>query len=107
MQVPDPNPLAHLWWWFEIHLGITPKAPPSYYDAWSGSFSDIGEVTLLGAVIVGIRHINCHVTGCRKIRTHPVPNTPYRACRKHHPTVPSNGPITAQHLEAAHQEANQ
>ena len=50
MQVPDPNPLAHLWWWFEIHLGITPKAPPSYYDAWSGSFSDIGEVTLLGAV---------------------------------------------------------
>lgn len=95
-------------WWNPILIHIsqetgTSNASSRAYDFWSGFGSDIGEVTLLGGIIVGLRHINCHVTGCRRIRTHLVPGTPYRACRKHHPGVPTNGPITAERIADAHE----
>ena len=99
MVVPDPNPLAHLWWWFEIHLGITPKSPPAYYNAWSGSFSDIGEITIFTGLIVGLRHINCHERGCYR-PGHVVPESGVRACHKHHPTNPRdkrNGSVAEMH----------
>ncbi len=92
----------HLWWWIEVHTGTVNESGP-YYGFFSGFGSDIGEVTLVTGMIVGLRHINCHVTGCKAIRTHIVPNTPYRACRKHHPTVPTDGKITPQHISDAHE----
>ena len=98
--------LSIVWYWIEVHTGTVNESGP-YYGFWSGFGSDIGEVTLLGGIIVGLRHINCHVTGCRRIRTHPVPDTPYRACRKHHPSVPTNGPITAERIADAHEAGKQ
>jgi hypothetical protein len=55
--------LSHLWHWFEVHTGTVNESGP-YYGFWSGFGSDIGEITLLGAVIAGMKHLNCHNKGC-------------------------------------------
>ena len=93
-----------LWHWFEIHTGTVNESGP-YYGFWSGFGSDIGEVSLLVGIVVGLRHINCHVIGCRSIRTHLVVGTPYRACRKHHPNIPTLGKITPEHIAKASEQA--
>ena len=87
-----------------VHLSQetgTSESASRSYNFWSGFGSDIGEVTLITGVIIGLRHINCHVTGCKRVRTHLVPGTPYRACRRHHPGVPTDGPITEDHIREA------
>lgn len=94
-----------VWHWIEVHTGTINESGP-YYGFWSGFGSDISEIALFGGVLAGIRHINCHVTGCKRIRTHQVPRTPYRACRQHHPNVPTYGAITASDI-AAEQAKNQ
>ena len=56
----------------------------------------MGEATLLGAVVVAIRHHNCHVKGCWRLGRHP--HEQYKLCARHHPHVPNGGP-TAEHIE--------
>lgn len=84
----DPNPLAHFWYWVEIHTGAINESD-SYYGWWSGFASDIGEVTLVTGGVLALRHINCHESGCWR-RGHVVPESGVRACHKHHPTNPRN-----------------
>lgn len=83
----DPNPFAHLYWWIEVHFGITEKAPPAYYLAWSGVLSDVGEVTLVTGGFLALRHVNCRERHCWRLG-HPVPGSGVRSCHKHHPTDP-------------------
>ena len=99
----DGNPLAHLWWWVEIHVGAT-NEPGAYYGFWSGFGSDIGEIAIIGAVFAMYKKHNCHVAGCWRMARHPVEGTPYIVCRRHHPAVPKV--ITAEHIVDAHRKAN-
>lgn len=57
------------------------------YAFWSGVGSDIGEITLVTALVATMlglyRHHNCHVAGCHAVG-HIDPNVAAPACRKHH-----------------------
>jgi hypothetical protein len=81
-------------WWPEQNRG---------YAFTSSVGSDIGELTLIGGMIAVYRSHTCHVDRCFRLGRHHVDGTPYKACRKHHPTVPST--ITAQHVSDAHSDA--
>lgn len=75
--------LRHLWWWIELHTGTVHETGP-FYGFFSGFGSDLGEITLITAVIAAWRHKNCHHPWC--LRTgKPVEGTPYIACHRHHP----------------------
>jgi hypothetical protein len=87
-----------LYWFF----GIGGSGP--HYGFWSGAGSDIGEITLVGAVIVAAKHANCHDKGCWRIGLHRVEGTPYKACRKHHPVLSQHPRITAEIMAKAHEE---
>ena len=90
--------LQHLWLWIEIHTGTVNESGP-YYGFWSGFGSDIGEVTILGSIIIGARHINCAEKGCWRLG-HVIPGTTVRTCHKHHPTNPRdkrNGSVAEMH----------
>lgn len=63
-------------WLFEPLRGLG-------YQFWSGIGSDVGELTILTAAVVWVRHHNCHRKGCWRLghidSTHGHP-----ACRHHH-----------------------
>lgn len=73
-----------IWWWVELHTGTTPKANPAYYGFWSGFGSDLGEASIVVAIVSGYRHHNCHVHRCPRLGR-AVEGTPYVACPRHHP----------------------
>jgi hypothetical protein len=54
---------------------------------------DAGLVTLIAGAY---RHLECHQTGCHRFGrfTH----GHYKLCARHHPLVPSNGKVTAEHI---------
>jgi L-aminopeptidase/D-esterase-like protein len=86
----DPNPLAHLWSWVEVHTGAYGGGSgSSYYGFWSGFGSDITEFAILFSLIHVFRHANCHTKHCLRFGK-PVDGTPYRACHKHHPDHEGN-----------------
>lgn len=89
-----------LWHWIEIHTGTVNESGP-YYGFFSGFGSDLGEVTILGVIVTGYRHVNCHSKGCFRIARHPVEGTPYKVCRRCHPTI-DNKPVTREMIHAAH-----
>lgn len=62
----------------------TPGTPPNY-NFWSGFGSDLGEVTLLGAVGGMYYKHNCHSRGCWRVGKHLVDGTPW--CSRHHQAV--------------------
>jgi hypothetical protein len=87
----------HVFWYGLLDFfGIRNEAGPGY-GFWSGF---AGDLTLITGATVYLRHRNCHVKGCKAIRTHPVLGTPYIACRKHHPHIPDE-PITPEIIESA------
>lgn len=67
------------------------------YQFWSGI---AGELGILGAALTIVRAHNCHVPWCLRIARHPVEGSPYRVCRKHHPSVPDE--LTVSDVQAAH-----
>jgi hypothetical protein len=76
----------------------------SYLQFWSGVGSDIGELTLVTAVLAGIAHTarinNCEKKGCWRLGLHRTAAN-HRACRKHHP----DDDLTAQDILDAHNAA--
>jgi hypothetical protein len=92
------GPIRH---WFALHTGVIHGGPDPYYNFWSGFGSDLGEATLISAVLVGVytgvRKANCHVKGCWRIGHHPIDGTPYVVCKHHHPEVPSGG-VSHEHI---------
>jgi hypothetical protein len=75
------------------------------YGFWSGIGSDIGEVAIIGAVIGMYRRHSCHVDSCWRIGRHPVDGTGFVTCRRHHPTISSDAPLTAEDIAQAHDDA--
>ena len=86
------HPVQH---WVAIHTGTESAGPDRYYNWWSGFGSDIGEVTLIVAILtpatMAARHHNCHTRGCWRITMHklkdPETGAEYRQCHKHHPAL--------------------
>jgi hypothetical protein len=84
------------WWhWLIIHLSQetgTSNSASRAYNFWSGFAGDIAEVAILGGVVQLYRNHNCSVTGCLRMKSTPVISpdgrqTPFRACRAHHPHI--------------------
>lgn len=89
-----------MWWWWHalqhwlaVHTGSsnTPGAPPNY-NFWSGSGSDIGEVTILGGLLAIYKRHNCHTRWCWRFGRHDFTDDAtgltYRLCRHCHPEHP-------------------
>jgi hypothetical protein len=72
------EPLLH---WLAVHTGTVDEGGP-YYGFWSGFGSDLGEVTLIGAVLGTYYKHNCHRRGCWRVGRHMVDGTPW--CNRHH-----------------------
>lgn len=50
---------------------------------YGGIGSDLGEVTLVGAVVLAYRHHNCYVPRCLRLG-HIDPEHGHPACKRHH-----------------------
>lgn len=90
------------WLWHVLGLD---NASGMAYLAWSGVGSDISELALIGGAFALYKRHTCHVNSprfCWRPGTHPVAGTAFKACAKHHPTVPNQ--ITADHIAEAHAE---
>lgn len=97
------------WHWFAHATGSDAGLPYgtfSIYNFVSGFGSDLGEVTLVAAIIAFIRARNCHKRWCWRFGHHelldPVTGVTYKLCRKHHPGHLGRKPITAAHILRIH-----
>jgi hypothetical protein len=61
------------------------------YNSWSGSFSDLGEITLIGGLIAVYRKYNCGAPKCWRIGKHPTADGLHSLCARHHPDLPADG----------------
>lgn len=59
------------------------------YQFWSGIGSDLGELSLLAAVVAALRHKNCHHAGCWRLG-HNHPEHGWPACRHHWHETPDH-----------------
>lgn len=59
----------------------TAGTPPNY-NFWSGFGSDVGEATLIAAILGMFRKHNCHQHHCWRVGRHIVDGTPF--CNRHH-----------------------
>ena len=64
------------------------------YQWWSGAGSDLGEATLVVAVLGVVKHHNCHHKGC-PLPGHRHPKHGWPACRKHWNDTPDHVEETA------------
>lgn len=90
--------------WLAHILGLDNASGPIYL-AWSGPGADLGEFAIVGALFTHYKRHTCHVDTprfCWRPGIHPVAGTPFRACGRHHPTVPDR--ISAEHIAQAHAE---
>ena len=95
----DPGWWSHAWFWLEVHLGIHDLSGP-YYGFWSGFGSDLGELTIVAAIVGAYRAANCHVHKCWRIGKHQIAGGRFKVCKTHHPDIPDQ--ITAEHISDAH-----
>ena len=80
--------------WIAYWLGMDDPGGPVYLF-YSGF---LGSAPVLGAVLVFLRHRNCHVHGCWRLGRHAVAGTPYAVCRRHDP----GGAVTAVMVREQH-----
>ena len=91
--------------WVALHTGIIHGGPDQYYNFWSGFGSDLGEVTLISAVGVGVVHrgpqgAHCHTKAVLADRSHHRRSKgALRGRRRHHhpATCPRAEPPHAAH----------
>ena len=95
-----------MWNWILHEIGVRPVSGSGTYAFWSGFGSDLGEATLVVAIIGGYRHHSCHIQGCVRLAKHDfeMAGAKYRLCPKHHPAV-SDAPLTHEAVLSHHQSA--
>jgi hypothetical protein len=54
------------------------------YAWWSGAGSDIGEVTIIGGLVMVYRKHECHLDGCHWPSFHPHDEHGHPVCRRHY-----------------------
>lgn len=82
-----------------IWFGIT-NAAGHAYSFWSGIGSDLGEITIIGGLLMVLRKHNCEVHGCWRLGRHQT-GAGHHVCRGHHP----DDPLTRQDVLDAHAAA--
>lgn len=65
-------------------MGLT-DASGKPYLFWSGIGADLSEFAVVGGVFAAYRKHNCHVHRCWRLARHPVADTQWIVCRRHHP----------------------
>jgi hypothetical protein len=92
------------WFWDGVitFLGVKNEAGRWYaFDSGSGAII-LGDLPLLGGLILLIRHHNCEIPGCMRIHLKRPTAAGHLLCRKHHPEP---GPLTLEEAHAAHHSA--
>jgi hypothetical protein len=92
------------WTWLGHFAGTSDEAGPGY-GFFSGIGSDIGEVAIVVGMVHWYRTHTCHVDSpkfCWRPGLHYVDGTPYKVCKRHHPTVPAL--VTAEHIADTHRD---
>jgi hypothetical protein len=88
-----------IWHWLVVISGARDEAG-GWYGLWSGLGGSLPDVLLVTGLCAWYWHRTCHVSRCWRPGRHPVRDTPYRACRRHHPDgLPRR--VTAGHLRDA------
>jgi hypothetical protein len=96
--------------WVAIHTGSTQTLVGPYYNFWSGFGSDLGEVTLVAAIVVPsvalVRKHNCGVKGCWRLGHHEyeMDGIKHTLCRVHHPYPSTTNAVTAQQVQEHYQK---
>jgi hypothetical protein len=57
---------------------------------------------LVSAFTAAYKHVECHQSGCHRLGR--FPHGHLRLCAVHHPLVPNDGKITAEHIDTITQE---
>jgi hypothetical protein len=83
--------LAAIAYWLRSDLASAIDSPYSHplgglgYQFWSGIGSDIGEVTIIGALFAVWSNHNCHIHRCWRLSWHPSKKYGgHVVCRHHH-----------------------
>ena len=71
-----------------VHTYLLHPLTGSGYQWWSGAGSDLGEITILGALLVGLRKVNCQSPRCWRIGHHRTADGLHHLCAVHHPDLP-------------------
>ncbi|HVS68705.1 MAG TPA: hypothetical protein VHE56_09150 [Mycobacteriales bacterium] len=83
-------------------LGVKDEASRWYaFDSGSGAVI-LGDLPLIGGLILLIRHHNCEIPGCLRIHLRRPTAAGHLLCRKHHPEP---GPVSVEAAHAAHHAA--
>jgi hypothetical protein len=91
-------------WWDGLiqFLGVKDEAGRWYaFESGSGAII-LGDLPLIGGLIVLIRHHNCEIPGCPRIQLKRPTAAGHLLCRKHHPDT---GPRSVEEAHAAHHAA--
>lgn len=97
--------------WFELHTGVQKGGPDPYYNFWSGIGSDLGEITLVTAVLTilvgAYRKVNCNDPDCWRIGKHPTEGGTFHFCHHHHPELQhaAGRKLTLEEMHWHHHEA--
>jgi hypothetical protein len=92
------------WYWegFLNFLGVRTEAGRWYaFESGSGAII-LGDLPLLGGLVLLIRHHNCEIRGCPRIQLRRPTAAGHLLCRKHHPDP---GPASVDEAHAAHRAA--
>jgi hypothetical protein len=71
---------------------------PVIITSWMELLCIVSLGVLISAFVTVYRHIECHKDGCHRLGR--FPHGHLRLCHVHHPLVPSDGKITAEHISA-------
>ena len=86
--------------WLAVVTG-TVNEPGPYYGFWSGF---AGDLTVLGALVVGARHMTCGAPRCWRIGRYPTADRMHRLCVHHHPELKGKK-RTLEEIHDAHYQA--
>src|ERR1700761_5659420 len=96
--------VAMVVWWdgFIQFLGVRNEASRWYaFESGSGAII-LGDLPLIGGLVLIIRHHNCEIPGCPRIQLKRPTAAGHLLCRKHHPEA---GPQSVEEAHAAHHAA--
>jgi hypothetical protein len=91
-------------WWggFIQFLGVKNEASRWYaFESGSGAII-LGDLPLIGGLVLVVRHHNCEIPGCPRIQLKRPTAAGHLLCRRHHP---ESGPHSVEEAHAAHHAA--
>lgn len=96
--------IALIVWWDGViqFLGVKDEGSRWYaFESGSGAII-LGDLPLIGGLLVLVRHHNCEIPGCLRLQIKRPTAAGHLLCRKHHPAP---GPASLEEAHAAHRDA--